>query len=370
MQAKSQIQPKAQRTNKQLTNKQVANKQIRRQALAQVEWKDLRQLSQWQVAYNLILPFPFLGLSWWFASQSWFVLACLATYFFFASAFRQAHDGYHYSLGVKKITTSMLLILMSVLLLTSLHTIKATHMQHHRDPLGEEDIEGNLAKLSWWQALIGGVSYRLAIYREGFRLSNQRNRLKAKIEFGLIGMAVITSLALIVTVVLMPLFTSITPSLSLAMDLPVISANVATIETVAKVAAYHLIVMFLANALVGIIAVWGVHHDAEDSLARTERNKIINFLTFGLLFHVEHHLFPAVPTNHLPQLADRLDAKLPHLTQHRVTPSFRKVTELSVGFFVKVLAWCQQTFGQSCYKSNNKSNNKDNQCPIRRRLLA
>nr|WP_284143859.1 fatty acid desaturase [Psychrobacter sp. WY6] len=27
-----------------------------------------------------------------------------------------------------------------------------------------------------------------------------------------------------------------------------------------------------------------------------------------MLYHVEHHLFPAVPSNHLPELAKRLDA--------------------------------------------------------------
>ncbi len=38
-------------------------------------------------------------------------------------------------------------------------------MAHHRDPLGDHDVEGRLAKASWQQALLGGITYRLAIYR-------------------------------------------------------------------------------------------------------------------------------------------------------------------------------------------------------------
>ena len=37
-----------------------------------------------------------------------------------------------------------------------------------------------------------------------------------------------------------------------------------------------------------------------------------------MFFHVEHHLFPAVPTWHLPQLAARMDAALGDLTWKQV----------------------------------------------------
>jgi fatty acid desaturase len=38
----------------------------------------------------------------------------------------------------------------------------------------------------------------------------------------------------------------------------------------------------------------------------------------NLLYHVEHHLFPAVPCNHLPELARRLDGVAPEWTGKRV----------------------------------------------------
>ena len=315
------------KTNNAQVNKNTAIKN----AINTVQWQDLRSLTRGQVAYNVILPYPFLLLSWWFASQSWYVLACGASYLFFAAAFRQAHDGYHHSLGTGKRTTTGILLLLSVLLMTSLHSIRATHMEHHRNPLGDSDIEGSLAKVSWWQAMLGGVTYRLSIYRQGLRLSSRRNQRIAYLEFGLIALVIATALVLSVFPIAVP---------AIAMS--------------AQVLMYHILTMMLANASVGIIAVWGVHHDCDETVARTERNLLVNFLTFNLLYHVEHHLFPAVPSNHLPQLAKRLDAEVPHLTEARVLPTMANVVDFINHHWHKIKAK---------YQSNN-----DSDCPIRKRF--
>lgn len=300
-------------------------------AINVVKWQDLRSLTRGQIAYNVILPYPFLLLSWWFASQSWYVLACGASYLFFAAAFRQAHDGYHHSLGTGKRTTTGILLLLSVLLITSLHSIRATHMEHHRNPLGDSDIEGSLAKVSWWQAMLGGVTYRLSIYRQGLRLSSRRNQRIAYLEFGLIASVIATALVLSVFPIAVP---------AIAMS--------------AQVLMYHILTMMLANASVGIIAVWGVHHDCDETVARTERNLLVNFLTFNLLYHVEHHLFPAVPSNHLPQLAKRLDAAAPHLTKAHVLPTMANVMDFINYRWNKL--------------KDKYQNNNDSDCPIRKRF--
>ena len=305
-----------------------------KQSLGSVEWQDLRQLTRRQIVYNTILPYPFLLLSWWFASQSWYVLACGASYLFFAAAFRQAHDGYHHSLGTGKRVTTALLLLLSVLLLTSLHSIRATHMEHHRDPLGDSDMEGNLAKLPWWQALLGGVTYRLAIYRQGLRLSSQRNQRIIWLEFGLI------ALVIMITLTLMGLTLFNLPAITLS----------------AQVLMYHLFIMMLANASVGIIAVWGVHHDCDETIARTERNPVVNLLTFNLLYHVEHHLFPAVPSNHLPELAKRLDRAAPHLTKLHVLPNQVAVMRVIDKRWKNI-------------KKVSRNSKDENECPIRRHFV-
>ncbi|ERL56517.1 fatty acid desaturase family protein [Psychrobacter aquaticus] len=296
-----------------------------------VKWQDLRQLTRGQIAYNVILPYPFLLLSWWFASHSWYVLACGASYLFFAAAFRQAHDGYHHSLGTGKRTTTALLLLLSVLLLTSLHSIRATHMEHHRNPLGDSDIEGSLAKVPWWQAMLGGITYRFAIYRQGWHLSNRRNQRFIWLEFGLIALIVVFALVLTVF-------------------------QVSALKMLTQVLVYHLLIMILANASVGIIAVWSVHHDCDEAIARTERNPLVNLLTFNLLYHVEHHLFPAVPSNHLPELARRLDTAAPHLTKQHVLPSTAVVMD-----------FINSRLGKLKEKYHN--NGKEDECPIRKRFV-
>lgn len=309
-----------------------------KRAVAAVDWQDLRQLTRFQTAYNILLPYPFLLLSWWFASQSWYVMACAASYLFFASAFRQAHDGYHHSLGIGKRGITALLILLSVLLFTGLHSIRATHMEHHRNPLGDSDIEGRLAKMSWWQALLGGVAYRIDIYREGLRLSNRRNRRMAWLEFALIALAVMVMLVL-----------NVLCMLSILTEPAYI--------TVVQVFNYHLLTMLLANASVGIIAVWGVHHDCDDTVARTERHTLVNLLTFNLLYHVEHHLFPAVPSNHLPELAKRLDDAAPQLTEQHVLPTMNTIMNVVDNLLTDLKN-----------KYHHYSGNNDNDCPIRKRF--
>ena len=78
---------------------------------------------------------------------------------------------------------------------------------------------------------------------------------------------------------------------------------------------YHIIAMTIGQCLSGFFAVWTVHHDCDRShyIARTIRNPYKAFVTYNMFYHVEHHLFPSVPTCHLPELAKRLDGAAPEL---------------------------------------------------------
>ena len=51
------------------------------------------------------------------------------------------------------------------------------------------------------------------------------------------------------------------------------------------------------------------HHYGETPLTQTSslRGRIIPALFLELTYHLEHHLFPAVPSHHLPELSRRLD---------------------------------------------------------------
>lgn len=55
-----------------------------------------------------------------------------------------------------------------------------------------------------------------------------------------------------------------------------------------------------------------ISHDSPD-FARTQRTGWKNKITFSMFYHLEHHLFPAVPTIKLPELAKRIDEALPDI---------------------------------------------------------
>ncbi len=265
-------------------------------SLTNIEWQDLRQLGATETVYNVLLSLPFLLLSWWSAAQSWWLLALVSSFFFFMAALRQAHDCYHRTLGMSKVATELMLFMLSITMLCSTHAIRHTHLNHHRDPLGDSDVEGNWARLPWYKAIVGGGKFSIAIQWFGLTHESRRNRLLVVIDMVLIS-AVITTAFITMHPVLM----------------------------------YHVLVMLVANMLVGFFAVWSVHHGCDELVyARSERHPLINLLTFNLLYHVEHHLFPAVPTNHLPELTKRLDNNAPEWTQQPVIPVLASKTLRSI----------------------------------------
>ena len=75
--------------------------------------------------------------------------------------------------------------------------------------------------------------------------------------------------------------------------------------------------MLLCEFLMAFFAVWTVHHHTSENpnIARTQRNKWKNKVTFSMFYHLEHHLFPAVPTIKLPELANRIDNNFPSLVK-------------------------------------------------------
>ena len=259
---------------------------MRHPSLSQIQWQDLRQLKPTETIYNIFLSLPFLLLSWWSVSEGWWLIALTATFFFFTAALRQAHDCYHRTLGVGKVATELMLFVLSMTMLCSTHAIRHTHLNHHRDPLGESDVEGNWARLPWYKAILGGELFSIMIQWFGLTQSSRRNRLLVAVDMLLIVSVVVTAFI-----------------------------------TMHPVLVYQVLVMILANAMVGFFAVWSVHHGCDEIVyARSERHPLINLLTFNLLYHIEHHLFPAVPTNHLPLLAKRLDDHAPQWTQQPVIP--------------------------------------------------
>jgi fatty acid desaturase len=240
-----------------------------------VEWRDLLKLNKWEILDELCLSLPWLIISWIMANYHLYIFALLFSFMFFLTGLRQVHNAYHYALGIAKKHTEWFMFLMSVLMLGSMHAIQINHLRHHRYCMQEDDIEAMSAKLTWWRAILLGPYFPYLLHKKALEVGTQKQR-----NWILFELCFTTAWILVVF---------------LFLDISFLR--------------YHVFAMLAGQCLTAFFAVWTVHHDCEpdDVFARTIRGKLTAILTYNMFFHIEHHLFPAVPTRKLDLLAKRLD---------------------------------------------------------------
>ncbi|MFD1629745.1 fatty acid desaturase family protein [Pseudopedobacter beijingensis] len=248
--------------------------------LKKVEWKDLKNLSIKEMLIENNLTIPWFVISLTLAYFGYYILALPFSAFFFLTALRQVHNGFHNSLGTNRFLTSLSLYINSVLMLVSIHAVKFNHIRHHKYCLTEEDYEGKSANMTWYGAILYGPIHMFLIHKVTLQLGNKYYKRNVILEL----ISILVFLALIFHFQIHFLI-------------------------------YHVIVMIIGEFLMAFFAVWTVHHDTHDSpdFARTQRTGWKNKLTFSMFYHLEHHLFPAVPTIKLPELAKRIDEVLPEI---------------------------------------------------------
>jgi len=251
-----------------------------------VEWKDLLVLSRWEVVKELLLVFPWLITSLVLAQFGWYFLALPFSFIFFLCGLRVVHNAYHYVMGVSRAATEWVMFALSVMMLSSMHALQQTHLHHHKHCLGEDDVEAASARMKGWQAIVFGPKFYILIQTKGIELANARQRRWILAEY--VTLAVWVPLALFV------------------LNVPMLQ--------------YHVIAMLIGQCLTAFFAVWTVHHDCdrEHYIARTLRNPLKSLIAFDMFYHVEHHLYPKVPTCHLAQLSERLDEAAPELAKMQV----------------------------------------------------
>lgn len=247
-------------------------------AVRSVHWHDLRELTLFQTVRALLLSAPWLALSLALVWADLYLAAIPFSMVFFMAGLRQTHDGFHGKLGVSPRWTHAFLFLFSLLMVIPLHAVRLIHLRHHAHPLDEKDVEGMCAGMSWWKALLAGPVFSVRMILVAFMDANHTTRTWIVAELTVIAGAL---------------------SLAVFLDWPLVR--------------YQLVVMALGNCLTGFVAVWMVHRGCDSGalFARTQRSWIINLLTLNNFFHLEHHLFPAVASCNLPELARRLDQVLP-----------------------------------------------------------
>lgn len=247
--------------------------------IPQIEWKDLRKLSVFEMTIENNITMPWLLLSITLAYYELYWLAFITEFFFFLAALRQAHNGFHNALGTNKGLTWFTLFSNSVLMMTSLHAVKFNHLRHHKYCLQEEDYEGISAKMKWYIAMLYGPVHIFRIHKITWELGNKNYRRNMLLELSAILLFAFVVFYFHITFLM-----------------------------------FHISVMLIAECLSAFFAVWTVHHDLDPAtIARTQRRGWKNFITMNMFYHLEHHLFPAVPTIKLPELARRMDEACPEL---------------------------------------------------------
>ena len=241
-----------------------------------VEWRDLVVLARREILVELTLPLPWL-LAAIIAGQAgrpgWAVLTTLVM---FMMGLRVTHNAFHRNLGISRSAGDLVMFSLSVLLGGAMHAIEYTHLRHHGDCLADDDIEGRIAHLGFFRAVLHSPIYPLQIHLVAMRNGSRRHKRWIAFELAAV----------------VPLHAAIWLGDSSALKWMAMS-------------------LYFANASAPLVGIWAVHRGCEVGRfnARTSRSMLLNMLTVSLFNHLEHHLYPAVPTCHLPILARRLDSQ-------------------------------------------------------------
>lgn len=246
-----------------------------------VGWRDLVRVTSFEILLEPFLPAVWLAASLITAATGHYVIALGLSFVFFLTGLRLVHNAFHSALGLSRSATEIVLWVMSLVMLGSMHAVQFNHLRHHRLILGEDDVEGRHAEMPAWRTLLFGPAFPILLHITALRYGNRKLRATVLAEM-------LLNAAWIVLVFRV--------------------SNSSTFR-------YHVSAMAVGQCLTAFFAVWTVHHhcDRTHYIARTLRNKIKNGITFNMFLHIEHHLFPRVPTCHLPELSRRIDRVAPEL---------------------------------------------------------
>jgi fatty acid desaturase len=244
-----------------------------------IRWKDLATLSFQEMLIENTVTLPWLLGSWVLAYYRLYFFALPASFIFFLTGLRQAHNGFHYTLGIPRWLTDASVFLNSLLMMSAMHAIKYNHLRHHKYCLQEKDVEGNWARMSAFRAIVCGPAYIFRQHASALRGAPAKGRRLILFELG--GILLFGAMAWVFQI---------------------------------RFLEYHILAMAGGEMLAGFFAVWTVHHDCDEEVfARTLSTRWKSRLTYNMFYHLEHHLFPGVPTIKLPELSARLKEGMPDL---------------------------------------------------------
>ena len=250
--------------------------------LRDVRWRDLVPMSRCEGCRECTLPLPWLGASWLAAAFHLWPVALVCAFMFFLVALRLNHEAIHHNLGFGPRGHHLVMHALSVVMIGSNHSVAFNHLRHHKHLDTPQDIEGKCGHMGLWRVLAYGPKFPIECHLETWRRGGKVWRRRMAID------------------------------LALNCVLPVVELIFAL-----DFLWFHLAAMLVAQSLTALFAVWITHRggNGHAMIARTQRSTLVNFVSYNMFFHLEHHLFPGVPTKRLPELARRLDEAAPEIAE-------------------------------------------------------
>jgi beta-carotene hydroxylase len=234
---------------------------------------------------------PFLGVVAYalaaYAGLWW--LTPFLVFLVFVAVVTVTHDIVHGSLGLSRRQTDWALFAFGAVLLESGHAYRSTHLRHHNIFPGPDDPEGDPARMSLLKTILWGPLFLPRLWYWSF----VRTRPGGALRYWLVAEAAWAFAVPIVGLLLLPW----TPAVLVYAALVIVGSWV-----------YPLLTVHLPHRDYG---------DTPLSQTHTLRGTIIPALFLELTYHLEHHLYPGVPSHNLPELSRRLD---PMLRQAGVRP--------------------------------------------------
>lgn len=211
----------------------------------------------------------------------WYWLLPLVVLAHFVFVVSYLHEVAHGLAGLNPRQTHWVLFVVSVLVLQSGHSFRASHLHHHAHCLEDDDLEGAPARMPLWRVLLAGPGYLPRLWSNSLRVTRSSRERRWMLA-------------------------------ELVAALAVAGAAVAARAWSAGPLLYCTLV-YLGSWAYPLTTAYLPHYKPGArplDMARSWRGRIVPLLLMNLTYHLEHHLYPQVPGVNLKRLAQHLDPLL------------------------------------------------------------
>jgi beta-carotene hydroxylase len=250
---------------------------------------ELLNLSKLQLFMTILQPFAFFILYFIFAFHEYYIPAFFCTLgLSFTTYGSTSHDLVHMNLKINRYVNDLLLFFLELICLRSGHAYRLSHLNHHHLFPDEKDIEGAASKMTIFGTFIEGIIFQFKIYFWALKHYKNRSELNWIIVEGIF----------IVLIIALSIFSLHYTFVFLA----------------------YIILMIAGSWIIPFTTSYLVHKpEGKDELHQTRlfRGKFYHYLSFGHLYHLEHHMYPMVPHKNWVLLSKKLDN---YFQQNNIVP--------------------------------------------------